>query len=262
MYNFWVQTITYYRGLNDWYKGPPYFANFILFPIITILTYALLGRFAMNAQAAKFFAIGQMVSSASYSILCSSTMSYANDRWYSMLGLFYMSPANRFLNFISRILLLYHIGLVTETVCIIMIRLTTPVDFGAINWPLLVLSLLIINFSILAFAQFLSIFSIIFREWLNTLALALGIILILTGIIMPISIFPVWVQEIGKLIPLTNGLMVIRAAFDGLPLSATGFSLLREVITAIVYFFAGFLGFVIFEKVAKRKGIVDMEDFN
>jgi ABC-2 type transport system permease protein len=262
MYNFWIQTITYYRGLNDWYKGPPYFANFILFPVVQILTWAILGRFAISPDAAKFFAIGQMVSQASYSVLCASTMSYANDRWYSMLGLFYITPANRLVNFIARILLLYHIAIVSEIVCLVMIRLTTPVDFGLVNWPLLIISLLIINLSILAFAQFLSIFSIIFREWLNTLAFALGFILILTGIVMPLSIFPVWIQEIGKLMPITNGLVALRAAFDGQAFGAYVFDLLREVLTAIVYFFMGYFGFVFFEKVAKRKGIVDMEDYS
>jgi ABC-2 type transport system permease protein len=260
MYNFWIQAISYYRGLNDWYKGPPFIANFILFPIATILTWAILGRFALDAEAAKFFTIGQMASQSAYGILCASTMSYANDRWYSMLALLYLSPANRLLNFTSRCVLLYPIGLVICATCLVMIRLTTTVDFGAVNWPFLVFSLLVVNASILAFAQFLSIFSIVFREWLNTLAFALGIILILAGIIMPLSIFPGWVQEIGKLLPITNGLNAVRSAFDGEAFSAGGFSLLREAITALVYFFIGFGGFIVFEGVAKRKGIVDMED--
>jgi ABC-2 type transport system permease protein len=262
MYNFWVQCITYYRGLNDWYKGPPYFANFILFPVATILTWAILGRFAINADAAKFFTIGQMVSQSAYGIFCASTMSYANDRWYSMLGLFYISPASRLLNFTSRAILLYPIGLVIYITCMVMIRLTTSVDFSVINWPALIISLLVVNASILAFAQFLSIFAIIFREWLNTLAFALGIILILTGIVMPLSIFPTWVQEIGKLLPITNGLNAVRSAFNGQAFSSGSFYLLREVLTGAAYFFIGYLGFIIFEGVAKRKGIVDVEDIS
>jgi ABC-2 type transport system permease protein len=262
MYNFWIQTITQYRGLNDWYKGPPFFANFILFPAITILMWAILGRFALDAKAAMFFAIGQMVSTAAYGIFCASTMSYANDRWYSTLSLLYISPASRFQNFASRAVLMFPIGLVCCVTCLVMIRLTTPVDFGAINWPVLVLALIVVNLSIVAFAQFLSIFSIVFREWLNTLAIALGVILILTGVVMPLTIFPTWVQELGKLIPITNGLITIRSAFAGEAFSAGSFDLLREAVTGLVYFMVGYFGFVLFEGVAKRGGIMDAEDTN
>jgi ABC-2 type transport system permease protein len=262
MYNFWIQTITQYRGLNDWYKGPPYFANFILFPAITILTWAILGRFALNAQAAIYFAVGQMVSTAAYSIFCASTMSYANDRWYSTLNLLYISPASRFQNFSSRAVLMYPIGLVTFVTCLVMIRLTTSVDFGTLNWPSLVLSLAVVNLSIVAFAQFLSIFAIVFREWLNTLAIALGVILILTGVIMPLTIFPVWLQELGKLIPITNGLAAVRLAVGGEPFSAGGWYLLREALTGIAYFMLGYGGFVLFEKVGKRSGALEMEDLS
>jgi ABC-2 type transport system permease protein len=262
MYNFWIQTITHYRGLNDWYKGPPFIANFVLFPAITILTWAILGRFAINAEAAKFFAIGQIVSTAAYSIFCASTMSYANDRWYSTINLLYISPASRFQNFASRGILMFPIGLVACVTCLVVIRLVTPLDFGAINWPSLILTLLVVNLTIVAFAQFLSIFSIIFREWLNTLAIALGLILILTGVAIPLTIFPVWVQELGKLIPITNALAALRLAFAGEPFSAGSASLLREVITGALYFMAGYFGFVLFEKVGKRSGALEMEDLN
>jgi ABC-2 type transport system permease protein len=262
MYNFWIQTISQYRGLNDWYKGPPYIANFILFPVANVLMWAILGRYAMDAQTAIYFAVGQMISTAAYGIICAATMSYANDRWYSTLTLLYISPASRFLNFTSRAVLNFSIGLVVFVTCMVMIRLTTSVDFGAINWPFLILSLLIVNASILAFSQFLSIFAIIFREWLNTLAFALGIIIVLTGVVIPLSVFPGWVQELGKLIPMTNGLVAVRAAFEGQDFSAAGLDLLREALTGAVYFLAGYLGFIAFERVARKNGAMEMEDIS
>jgi ABC-2 type transport system permease protein len=189
-------------------------------------------------------------------------MSYANDRWYSTLSLLYISPASRFQNFASRAVLMFPIGLVACATSLVMIRLTTSVDFGAINWPALILALTVVNLSIVAFSQFLSIFSIIFRDWLNTLAIALGIILILTGVIMPLSIFPAWIQELGKLIPITNGLVAVRSAFAGEAINAGGIGLLREAVTGTVYFLIGYIGFVIFEQVAKRNGTMDVEDTN
>ena len=77
---------------------------------------------------------------------------------------------------------------------------------------------------------------------------------------MPASIFPGWFQELGKLMPITNGLLAVRAAFTGGSFSAVGFNLLREVITGIVYFMAGYAGFIVFEKVAKGTGALERQD--
>lgn len=261
MYNFWVQIWSYYKGLYDWLHPRGYIANVFVYPVVAILMYSMLGRYALDEKAAAYFTIGMTASIMSYNLISAVTQSYANDRWYYTLSFLYITKVNRFLNFLSRCILHYPTGLLVCITCLIMIRLTTPVDFGLVNWPALILAILVVNASILAFAQFLGIFSIILKEWLTVLAFSLGITLPFTGMIIPLSNFPVALQEIGKLLPITNGLAAIRSAFDGAPFSVLYFNIVREALTGIVYLAIGYLCFALFEHVVKRSGSLEMESY-
>jgi ABC-2 type transport system permease protein len=261
MYNFWVQTLSYYKGLYDWLHPRGYIANVIIYPVVSILMYAMLGRYALDPAATIFFTIGVTATLVSYNIIGAVTQSYSNDRWYYMLPFLYISKANRFLNYFSRCILHYPTGIIVYIVCIIMTKLTTSVDFGMVNWPALVAAILVLNASILAFAQFLGIFSIVFKEWLNLMAFSLGITLPFTGMVIPLSTFPAPIQEIAKLLPITNGLAAERAAFTGASFSAIYFDILREALTGMVYFVIGYICFVIFERIVKRTGSLDEEQF-
>jgi ABC-type polysaccharide/polyol phosphate export permease len=261
MYNFWVLTWSYYKGLYDWLHPRGYIANVIGTPVMMVLMYTFLGRYALDPASSAYFAIGMNVSTMGYNIISAITMSYANDRWYSMLTFLYISKANRFLNFLSRCIPHYSTGLISFITGMVMIKLITPIDFGAVNWTGLVVAILVVNASVLAFAQFLGIFSIIFTEWLNTLAFSLGVTFILCGFVLPFDLFPQPVQEIGKLLPMTNGLFAIRAAFTGAPFSAIYFDIVREALTGIAYFAVGYYCFIWFERVAKRSGKLEMEQF-
>jgi ABC-type polysaccharide/polyol phosphate export permease len=261
MYNFWVQVWAHYKGLYDWLHPRGYIANVIIYPIVVILMYSVLGRYALDPAAAAFFTIGMTVSLMTYNIISAITMSYANDRWYSTLTFLYVSKANRFLNYLSRCILHYPTGLVVFITSMVMIKLTTSVDFGLVNWLGLIVAVLVLNASLCAFSQFLGIFSIILTEWLNTLAFSLGISFILSGIIVPLDVFPQGVQEFAKILPVTNGLIAIRAAFSGAALSAFYFDIIREALTSAVYFAAGYYCFLLFERVVKRSGKLEMEQY-
>ncbi len=261
MYNFWIQTWTYYKGLYDWLHPRGYIANVIGTPVMFVLMWAMMGRYAIDPAASAYYAIGMNVSTMGYNIISALTMSYANDRWYSGLTYLYITKANRFLNFLSRCIPHYTTGLLSFITGMVMIRLITPVDFGAVNWTGLIVATLVVAASVLALAQFLGIFCIIFTEWLNTLAFSLGVTFILCGFVLPLNIFPQWVQEIGKLLPMTNGLIAIRAAFSGAAFSTFWFDILREALTGIVYFVVGYYCFVFFERVVKRSGKLEMEQY-
>lgn len=261
MYNFWVQNWLLYKGLYDYNHLRGYVANVVAQPALMVMMYALMGRYAMDAKTSIFIAVGINVSSISYNVISGITRGYANDRWYSMFSILYITKVNRFWNYTARSILYYPTGLLSGIVGLVMIRLLTPLDFGAINWTGLVVAMLVINAAVCAWAEFLGIFAIVFSEWLTILAVALSVTLILSGMIIPLEVFPTALQEIGKLLPMTNGLIAIRAVFNGAPFSAFSFDILREALTGIAYFVIGYFGFVIFERVVKRTGKLEMEQY-
>jgi ABC-2 type transport system permease protein len=257
MYNFWIQVWGNYKGLYDWLHPRGYIANVIVYPVVSILMYSILGKFVLDPKAAVFFTIGITMSVMCYNIIGGITMSYASDRWYNTLSFLYISSANRFLNFLSRCILHFPTGVLVFITCMVTIRLTTNADFSIVNWWALVAGVLVITASLCAYAQLLGIFSILLSEWLNIMAFSLGITLPLTGMIIPLTTFPHALQEVAKFLPITNGLASIRLAFSGAPFSAIYSGILREALTCIVYFAIAYIGFVAFERAVRRTGTLE-----
>jgi len=259
MYNFAVQAYSTYKGLFGWLSWPSYISNVFLRPILLVLMYSILGRFALDPARAQMFAIGITGYAMAFILMGGITQSYAGEREGRTLAFIYVSQVNRHVNFLSRAILHYPNALLSFIATVITAWLVVGLDFSAVNWAGFVSAVLITAASITAFAQFSGIFSIVFREWFNTNALANGVLFALSGVIIPISIFPTFVQEIARSIPMTNGLSVIRATFIGAPFSEVSGSILREALTGIGYYTIASFGFVLFERVVKQKGTLDLE---
>lgn len=109
------------------------------------------------------------------------------------------------------------------------------------------------------YAQFAGMFAIVYREWFNTQALTMGALFVLTGVIIPIGVFPTTIQEIIKFLPLTNGILAVRAAFSGALFSEVSGYILREFLTGLGYLTVSLAGFLLFERVVKRTGVLNLE---
>ena len=116
MYNFWVQNWLLYKGLYDYNHLRGYIANVVAQPALMVMMYALMGRYAMDAKTSIFIAVGINVSSISYNVISGITRSYANDRWYSMFSILYITRVNRFWNYTARSILYYPTGLLSGIV--------------------------------------------------------------------------------------------------------------------------------------------------
>jgi ABC-2 type transport system permease protein len=259
VYNFFLQAYLNYKGLFYWLNWPGFISSIIVQPAVSVVLYVILGRFMLNPAAAQYYALGITVSSMAFVIIGGIAQTYSYDRRYLTISFVFVSAVNRPLHFLSRAIFHFPNALLAFIACILMIRLMTDVDFGAVNWFGLVLTVLILAASICAFAQFLSIFIIVTRDWMNTLSLSMGFMLVLTGMIVPLSIFPAALQEFARVLPATNGLEALRSAFSGVPLSKLYWLIGREAITGLVYFMIGAAGFNFFEKVAKHSGALETE---
>jgi ABC-type polysaccharide/polyol phosphate export permease len=132
-------------------------------------------------------------------------------------------------------------------------------NFSMVNWSGFVLAILVIAAATTAFAQLMGMYALAFKEWLPIYWLSGGILGLMTGCIIPISVFPGPIQEIAKLLPITNGLFAVRAAFSGAPMSAIYGYILREALTGGIYLLIAFIAFLYIEQWAKRTGVLDVE---
>jgi ABC-2 type transport system permease protein len=164
-------------------------------------------------------------------------------------------------NYLARAVLHFPNGLLSFVSTLVAAWIMVGLDFSTVNWGGFIIGALVIAFSLTALGEFLGTFAIVFRDWSNIQTVFVGLILVFSGVIIPLDIYPVPVREIARLLPVTNGLVSLQNTFSGSPLADTVFPLLREAVTGLVYLVAGYLAFRTFEIAAKRKGTLEQETF-
>lgn len=254
-----VQAYSTYKGLFFWLSWMSYITNIFGGPIVAVITYSILGQFAFNIEAARYYGLGIILSQMAFVVISGITQAYTYDRDLGTISFFYTTPANRLVNYLSRPLLHLPNGLFVFGTGLITLWLLLGIDFSMMNWSAFTLAVLVATLSVAAFSQVLGIFTIIIRDWTHAMVVSIGILFIFTGMIIPVESLPAALQGLAGVLPITNALSAIRAAISGTISSTIYASILREAVVGIVYLTMGFLGFLLFEKVAKRNGTLERD---
>jgi ABC-2 type transport system permease protein len=259
MYNFWVQSISTYKGLFYWLNWQGYTSGVFLQPFATVIMFAVLGRYTSNPDMVRSYILGIAVSGMAFIIIAGLTQGYTRERSLGGTQFLFVSTANRLVNFISRSVFHYPNGLISFAVGMLAAWLIVDLNFGLVDWGGFILSTLVISLSITAYGQLLGILSVATRDWIGIQGLGNGIILIFSGMIIPITAFPDFIQAFSRILPATNGLFAMRATFSGASLSSVSGDIIREFITGLVYYVIAFAAFVYFERRVKRTGTLERD---
>jgi ABC-2 type transport system permease protein len=259
MYRFWVQSYSTYKGLFAWLNWPGYISGTVVQPFATVIMYAVLGRFTSDPALVRTYALGITVYAMAFIILSGVTQSWQYDRTYGTISFFFVSSANRIVNFLSRALLHIPNGLLSFFTGLLASWLIVGLDFSQVNWLGFILVTIIISICITAFGQLLGVISIAVRDWIGIQSLANGLLLILCGAIIPLDVFPGFIREFARLLPFTNGLMAVRDVFSGAALAEVYGNVAREAVTAIAYYALAYIGFKWFEKKARVEGTLERD---
>lgn len=258
MKNFFRQSYYTYRGLFMWLNLPGYISSMILYPIANVMMYSLIGRFAGSTDTAAF-AIGIVIFSMSFSSINGLAQSYSYELSFGTLPFFYVSRANRLKNYLARGLLHYPNALIAFILGLATSCLAANISLSGVSWVPLILSVLAIAFSLISLGQLLGLISIITRNWIAVQGMALGLLMVFCGAIIPTGVFPGFITAITRAIPITNGLLAARAAFGGASLDATGVNILYELIAGLGYCIISYTAFNVFEAYAKRTGKLERD---
>ncbi|MBE3046187.1 ABC transporter permease [Candidatus Bathyarchaeota archaeon] len=147
--------------------------------------------------------------------------------------------------------------------------LGVDIDLAAVNWPLLVVALVLglVTLAIMG----LALGGVTFLTAKHAMGInegVAGIFYVLSGVIFPITILPDWAQSISKFLPVTYWMEGIRRGLEpgvitalGPTTGLQGFSdlqlLLILVVTAVAFLFISLGIFRYADKVARRKGKID-----
>ncbi len=261
MNNFLVQAYVTYRGLFGWLNWFGYSSSVFLRPVVFIIMYSVLGRFSGSPEVIRNYAIGVATYSMAVIVLPAIAQCYVYDRNGGTLSAFFASPANRFVSYVARMVLHFPNGPLSFVSALIAAWIMVDIDFDSVNWAGFVSATLITAVSVTTFGALLATFAIVVRDWTITQAIPVGIILVFSGVIIPLSVFPSGIQEVAKLLPVANGLVTIKDTFIGGGLLQTSEYIIREGLNSLVYFILGYAGFVLFERVSKQTGTLELETF-
>ena len=249
-----LQAYYSYKGLFLWLNWPAYISNVFIAPVILVIMLTLTGRFAGGSEWADSYMLGAAVYGVATIIGGGILQSFFYERAFGTLSMIYASRSNRLVSYWCKGLLHYPNGVMTVSVSLFFGWLLLDLDLSRTNWPALVLLLAIMCYSCLSFAMFLGNFSIAFRDWFIVLTVFNGILLTLTGVIVPISELPWILSKIGHVLPLTHGLFGLRESVSGTGFGEVRGDILYELVLGLYYMLAGGVLFRVLEAYAKRIG--------
>ncbi len=235
--------------------------------LILVFMYLVVTRGKTGTDLFAFIYVGNAFFMYVYNVLFGISWVIHEDReHYQMIRYIYISPIRMYYYLFGR----GTAKMIITTVAVIitlafgMIILKVPVDLAMVNYPLLILNVLIGLFIIACMGILLAGITLLtaHHSWYLTEGAA-GIFYLACGAIYPIDVLPTWLQYLSKILPLTYWLELLRRAVLGKSLSATlshytnwELMIIMLLTTLVLALFSHYI-YRSFEKVARKYGKID-----
>ena len=255
MYNFLIQAYYSYRGLFLWLNWPSYISNIVGRPVLFVVMFAFLGRFLRDPEAEQAYIIGMSMFSIPVIILGGVLQSFYRERVLGTLSVIFASPGNRAVIFFSRALLHIPNGILTAGLALLAGALFLSLQTPSVSWAGVVASIIAVSISCACFALFLGCLAIIVTDWFYLFSGSQGLMILVSGVIIPTESLPPFLEALGFLLPVTSGLAAMRASFVGDDLIAVAPQLSLELGVGAAYAVFGFGLYKWIEARARRTGI-------
>ena len=259
IHNLWLQLYLGFKARFGWATPSSYLVNAVIRPMLTVMLFGFLGRFAVDPDLAKLIVVGISVNAAGVFLAGTITPAFNWEKWVGTLSMTFVSSGSRLVHYFSRGLSHYPNGLVTISMGLLGGLIFLGVDYSATNWVPFALAVFLIVTSVLMFVLFLGNFMIFLQDWENLYSVALGIFLTLTGIVIPLSSMPFALERIAQVMPITHGFLALKASLTGASFAAVQGELLRELLVALGYAVIGYIGFRLVEREVKVRGTLERE---
>ena len=254
MTNFFVQSYLSYRALFFWLNWPAYIGNVFLVPVLYITMLMLTGRFANSPLDSDYYIKGMAAYSTPFILIWGITQCNYYERVIGTLAYVLGSSGNRWLTYWSRSTMHFPNGMFTVATSLVFAWVFIGLDLSTTNWLTLIASILLFGFSCTSYALCIGVLSIVIRDWLVISATAAGLLVLFTGVVVPLDELPFFLGYLGHVLPLTHGVAAFREAFDGATPATVRGHLLWELAVGICYGLLGYLFFRFVEADARRRG--------
>ncbi|MEA2640029.1 MAG: type transport system permease protein [Chloroflexota bacterium] len=257
MANLAAQVYLSYKALFFWLNWPGVLGNIVARPMLNVAMFSLVGRFAGHPDAAQRYVLGMALYSIAEIVTGGVIQTFSRERASGTLPLLYCSPASRWWSYAARAGMHYPNGLIAFTLSVAFGAIFLGFDYSRTNWPLLIIAVLAVTLSSTGYALLIGDIALLYRNWTAIYSLSGSALLLLTGVLIPLSALPPPLQAVAQILPLTHGLEAFRAAFAGGDLAAVTDALAWELILAITYGLIGFASYRWIEETARRTGMIE-----
>ena len=251
--NAWIS----FRALFRWFNPSAYVATKVVAPIEEMMVFGLLARYAGDAATVQYMLIGNCLVQVCLGGLAAAN-TVAEERGLGSLPLLLASPVNRFVNFLQRGLVHILDSLVSVLAAFLVAATVFDVDFSASNWAAIGVALGVATLSTVCLGLMFGALALAYENFFLVLNLLWLLILLVTGVNVPVSRLPEWLQPLSAALPFTRSLQAAREAIAGAPLGALAGPLLGEVALAGAYLGLGYVVLVALERLARRRGTLDL----
>ena len=254
---FLIQSLATYKALFGWLSTASYISNVVLRPALMVLLFGLVGRFVSNENGATFFVLGRVMYSIVWIHIAGVVQSFFYERMRGTASPLFATPFNRFTNYVARGVFHLPNGLLAAAVGLLVAWPIFDMAMSEVNWLPTLTVLLVVSTSSVMFALFTGSIAIMVRDYDVVYPLFAGILLALTGSVIPVDQLPDAFYGISQALPMTHGLDAFRTAFAGGGFEAIGKDITLEMGIGIAYLTVGFGMFKAFERSARRSGVLE-----
>ena len=254
---FFVGGLIAYRGLFNWIRPSMYIPTMLIGPIFQILFFTKLGAYA-GVENPTFFVVGNAIQASAMSAVFAGTMTIANERPYQTLAPLLATPANRFAVFMGRALPVLASGLVVSAWGFAMSRLLiSGFDPPLSSIPAMAVVVLVSVSSCTAFGLTIGSVGLRARDVFMSANVCYYLMWLLCGVNIPLHTLPGWMQQIGKLMPLTHGIAAGREIAAGASLASVSGLVWTELLVGLGWGTLAFGLVSLFEHEGRRRASLE-----
>lgn len=252
---FWSSAKFAFKALFSWLRPPMWLTQLLVLPLFQMAFFVYLSRFVNpDGAAVAFIAVGNALQVASFSSIFAVCNLTSEEKWQGTLTSIIVTPANRFPLFLGRAMFQILNSMATVIVGLLYASNIFGVDMSSTDFLALAVVILVTSVAMTGFGLMLGSVGLFLRTAMIIANIFLFIGLLICGVNFPVTDLPTWLQPFSYAIPMTYGTMAARAAVQGSSIIELGPLVLQEIGAGAGSILVGYLLFLGFEALARRRG--------
>ncbi len=244
-----------YRGTFLWLTPSAYIATKVLFPVLQMAFFVLIGGFG-GSQPFAYYVLGNAML-VGYRPMYPIATGIGNERRLGTLPYLFAAPVSRVSSFFGRALPHLLDGFSSIVIAIVAAVVLFGLDLSAANVPGLLAAMAVATYGAAAMGLALGPAAYVLLDASFLANLALFALILLSGANVPLHELPEPLQAVSQALPMTRSIAAARAFSGGAPWSAAAPDLAGDLALGILWALAGFAILRLIERLAIARGTLE-----